>query len=98
MNAEVQRVKGTKDLLGVDYETLKAIQEEQQAFFASYGYVGIDVPLLEETRLFLRKSGGEVASKMYTFTDPGGREVSLRPEFTPSVIRVYIEKEPNLPL
>ena len=96
--SEMERIKGARDLLGVDYVALKAIQEELQAFLDSYGYVGIDTPLLEETRLFLRKSGGELASKLYSFTDPGGREVSLRPEFTASVIRVYIEKESELPL
>ncbi len=98
MNAEIERVKGTKDLVGVDYLALKAIQDELQAFLASYGYAVVDTPLLEETSLFLRKSGGELASKLYSFTDPGGRDVSLRPEFTASVIRVYIEKESELPL
>ncbi|MDA1216183.1 MAG: ATP phosphoribosyltransferase regulatory subunit, partial [Chloroflexi bacterium] len=47
--------------------------------------------MLEQTELFLRKSGGELAAKMYTFTDPSGRRVSLRPEFTSSVVRAYVE-------
>lgn len=98
MKAEIQRIKGSKDLLGDDFVAIRAIQETLQAFLASYGYVGIDTPLLEETRLFLRKSGGELASKMYTFTDPGGYMISLRPEFTASVIRTYLENEPKLAL
>ena len=60
---------------------------------ASQGYQTIDTPLLEPTDLFLRKSGGELASRMYTFTDPGGNRVSLRPEFTSSAIRYYLERE-----
>ena len=52
------------------------------ACFASAGYEMIDTPLLEETELFVRKSGGELTSRLYSFTDPGGNRVSLRPEFT----------------
>ena len=60
-------------------------------FLARYGYRRVDTPMLEETELLLRKSGGELASKMYTFTDPGGHRVSLRPEFTSSVVRAYVQ-------
>ena len=55
----------------------------------------LDTPVLEPTDLFVRKSGGEVSSSLYSFQDPGGMSVSLRPEFTPSVIRWYIENVPN---
>ena len=57
----------------------------------------LDTPVLEPTDLFVRKSGGEVSSSLYSFQDPGGMSVSLRPEFTPSIIRWYIENEPNSP-
>ena len=55
------------------------------------GFRRLDTPVLEPTDLFVRKSGGEVSSSLYSFQDPGGMSVSLRPEFTPSVIRWYIE-------
>jgi len=61
------------------------------AFLSGYGYRRIDTPVLEETELLLRKSGGDLASKMYTFTDPGGRRISLRPEFTSSVVRAHLQ-------
>ena len=61
------------------------------AFLSGYGYRRIDTPVLEETELLLRKSGGDLASKMYTFTDPGGHRVSLRPEFTSSVVRAHLQ-------
>lgn len=59
-------------------------------FLLGYGYHQVDTPILEETDLLLRKSGGELASKMYTFIDPGGHRVSLRPEFTSSIARAYL--------
>ena len=52
----------------------------------------METPLLEPTELFVRKSGGELTSRMYTFVDPGGRRVSLRPEFTSSVIRHFVQE------
>lgn len=61
------------------------------AYLSRYGYQPVDTPILEQTELLLRKSGGELASRMYTFTDPGGHRVSLRPEFTSSVVRAYLE-------
>ena len=66
------------------------------ACFASAGYEMIDTPLLEETELFVRKSGGELTSRLYSFTDPGGNRVSLRPEFTSSVIRFFVQQQASL--
>jgi len=51
----------------------------------------VETPYLEETELFLRKSGGELASRLCSFTDPAGYPVSLRPEFTAPVLRHVIE-------
>ena len=62
------------------------------------GYQPIDTPLLEETELFVRKAGGDLAGQLYNFTDPGGTSVSLRPEFTSSVIRHFIDNENSLTL
>ncbi len=65
---------------------------------AAHGYRPIDTPLLEETELFVRKAGGDLAGRLYNFTDPGGTAVSLRPEFTSSVIRHFIESEASITL
>ena len=50
-----------------------------------------EYPLVEPTELYVRKSGGEITNSLYSFVDPGGNRVSLRPEFTTSVIRSYLE-------
>ena len=70
--------------------------EELRAHFGNSGYEVIETPLLEETELFVRKSGGELTNRLYTFTDPGGHRVSLRPEFTSSVIRRFIQEQNSL--
>ena len=56
--------------------------------FACRGYEPVDTPLLEETELFIRKSGGDLSSRLYSFREPGGYDVSLRPEFTAQVLRL----------
>jgi histidyl-tRNA synthetase len=75
----------------VALELRTTLQRTLQDLLEVHGYRGIDTPILEPTELFLRKSGGELASRMYTFTDPGGNRVSMRPEFTSSAIRYYLE-------
>ncbi|MFN3975022.1 MAG: ATP phosphoribosyltransferase regulatory subunit [Dehalococcoidia bacterium] len=74
-----------------------AIEALQQVLWG-YGYAWIDTPLLEHTDLFLRKSGAELITRLYSFTDPGGQAVALRPEFTPAVIRHFLEARPTLSL
>ena len=72
---------------------LSSAQERLRDFFSLHGYRVLDTPLLEPTGLFLSKSGGEVASQLYSFSDPGGAQVSLRPEFTASIIRRHIQSD-----
>lgn len=60
----------------------------------SYGYGEIRTPIFEHTELFQRGIGETtdiVEKEMYTFTDKGGRSLTLRPEGTASVVRAYIE-------
>ena len=64
----------------------------------SYGYRLLETPVLEPTELFLRKSGGELASQLYSFTDAGSNAVSLRPEFTSPIMRHYLENAASISL
>ena len=59
---------------------------------AGYGYV--ELPVFEDTALFARGVGEStdvVSKEMYTFTDRGGRSITLRPEGTAGVMRAVIE-------
>ena len=64
----------------------------------SYGYRILETPLLEATELFLRQSGGGLASRMYSFVDAGSNQVSLRPEFTSPIMRHYLENAGEIEL
>ncbi len=85
-----QRLHGMRDQGPEAAQETSWVTSELLDFLRLYGYRQVDTPILEETDLLLRKSGGELASKMYTFTDPGGHRISMRPEFTSSVVRAYL--------
>lgn len=54
----------------------------------SFGFQEYDAPVLEPLDLYKAKSGDEIESQLFSFTDKGGREVALRPEMTPTVCRL----------
>ncbi len=89
-----------RDVSGDAYSRIQRVSEQCTSYLRDRGYEPLDTPVLEETELFVRKSGGELTSKLYNFVDPGGNRVSLRPEFTSSVIRHFIELDdaPELPV
>ena len=72
------------------------LQDRLVALIGSYGYRYLETPILESTELFLRKAGGELASRMYSFTDAGSNHVSLRPEFTSPIVRHCLEQAPDV--
>ena len=62
-----------------------------------YGFQEYDGPPLEALELYTEKSGDEIVSQLYSFVDKGGRDVSLRPEMTPSLARILAERSKALP-
>lgn len=60
------------------------------------GFQEYDAPSLEPLELFTEKSGPEIVSQLFNFVDKGGREVSLRPELTPSLARLVGTKANSL--
>ena len=87
----VPMLPGMQDFLPVASEDSRAVYEAAVSFLAESGFQRVDTPVLEDSELFVRKGGGELTGLLYTFNDPGGNRVSLRPEFTSSVIRLFIE-------
>jgi histidyl-tRNA synthetase len=61
------------------------------------GYVEYETPILEDTGLYLKKSGGELSSQLFRFEDQGGRDVTLRPEVTASLARIVAQHQRNFP-
>ena len=59
---------------------------------ARYGFEEYDGPPLEATDLYIRKSGEEIVGQLYRLLDKGGRDVTLRPEMTPSLARMVAQR------
>ncbi len=88
-----QLVRGMKDILPAEQPYFDFVRETFEGFAKNYGYERIDLPILEDTALFVRGTGKHtdiVEKEMFSFVDQGGDSLSLRPEFTPSVVRAYI--------
>jgi histidyl-tRNA synthetase len=88
-NSPVDKVRGTLDLLPDELHERGQVSASLERQIASFGYRPIELPILEQTELFLRKSGQEMASKLYAFRHHN-RDLCLRPEVTASVMRTYI--------
>jgi histidyl-tRNA synthetase len=88
---QIRRLPNMSDATAPQIALVEETAARCMAAFEFRGYKRIDTPLIEETELFLRKSGGELSSRLYDFVEPGGFRTSLRPEFTSPMIRYAIE-------
>lgn len=92
--ANIQKPKGTMDILPDKSYVWQYIEKNIREVAAKSGYGEIRFPTFEVTELFDRGVGGTtdiVQKEMYTFTDKDGRSMSLRPEGTACVVRSIIE-------
>ncbi len=91
-----QRPRGTTDILPQDVVRWQEIERTVRELCQVYGYQEIRTPVFEHTELFARGVGETtdiVEKEMYTFTDRGGRSVTLRPEGTAGVVRAFVENK-----
>ncbi|MBU1186131.1 MAG: histidine--tRNA ligase [Acidobacteria bacterium] len=95
----IQSIKGTKDILPDEVWMWQKLEEIAGNLFERYGYRQIRTPVFEATELFEKGTGETsdiVTKEMYSFRDKGGRDITLRPEYTPSVVRSIIEHRLHL--
>ncbi|MBI2862709.1 MAG: ATP phosphoribosyltransferase regulatory subunit [Chloroflexi bacterium] len=93
----IERVRGTNDLLPPKRSAMMMVEDRLRAVFQSAGYRPIEVPVIEEAELFLRKSGQEIAARLFAL-EYRNRRICLRPEFTASVMRAYVNELQEYPL
>ena len=90
---ELQPARGTQDLLPEMARRHRRVSDAARELAALYGFAEIATPIFEFTEVFARPIGEHtdiVAKEMYTFTDRGGEEVTLRPENTAGVVRAVL--------
>jgi histidyl-tRNA synthetase len=81
-------VRGMRDLLPEEAETLNFVTCKARETAQLYGYREVVTPVVEPYELLSAKSGEEIRQRMFTFKDLGDRTVALRPEFTASIARL----------
>lgn len=94
MSSQLQAPKGIAEYVPPDSDAFLAVREALCEPARNAGYKYIELPIFEDTTLFVRGVGEStdvVSKEMYTFDDRGGRSITLRPEGTAGVIRSTIE-------
>jgi histidyl-tRNA synthetase len=91
---KLQAPRGTFDVLPDQAGIRRQVESVASRILEGAGYARIETPTFEATELFARGVGEStdiVQKEMYTFTDGGGRSLTLRPEGTAPVCRAYLE-------
>jgi histidyl-tRNA synthetase len=89
--------KGVRDFYPEDLFVQNYIFKTWREVVESFGYAEYSASILESAELYRAKSGEEIVNdQTYTFTDRGDREVTLRPEMTPTVARMVAAKQQEL--
>jgi len=97
MSLSTNPYKGARDFYPEDKRLQKYLFSVMRRVAESYGYEEYDAPILEPTELFLSKGNEEIINEQtYTFTDRGGRSVTMRTEMTPSVSRMVAGRRQEL--
>jgi histidyl-tRNA synthetase len=86
-------VRGTHDLLPGETRRHRRIAETARETAERYGFGEIATPIFEFSEVFQRSLGDTsdiVTKEMYSFTDRGGEQITLRPEGTASIARAFL--------
>lgn len=97
MKLSTDSYKGVRDFYPEDMSIQNQIFNIWRSISEKYGYQEYSASVLEPADLYRAKSGEEIVNEQtYTFKDRGDREVTLRPEMTPTVARMVAGKKREL--
>lgn len=91
--ASFRTVKGFRDFFPEECALRNYIFETWRSVARRYGFVEYEAPIVESTDLYRKKSGDEITSQLFCFQDKADREISLRPEVTPSLARMATARQ-----
>ncbi len=99
MKKRVERLRGMHDLLPEAQQHQHWLLDQLSTFLAQAGYAQVDAPILERSDLFLSSFGQELWQNLYSF-HLHHRDLCLRPEYTASICRLYLDhyQQQSLPL
>lgn len=91
----MEPLPGTSDLWEPELFDWIQLEDNARNIFHRYGYLELRTPIFEKTEVFTHNLGETtdvVQKEMYSFTDRGGRSLTLRPEGTAGVIRAFANR------
>lgn len=91
-NTDFARLPGFRDFPPEEFALRRHIQEAWRTAAGRYAFAEYDGPVLETLDLYVEKSGEEIVGQLFNFTDKGDRDVTMRPEMTPSLARILGER------
>ncbi len=89
---KINRPRGTRDFLPEVTARRRHVEGKMRDVVKNWGYSEIITPTFESLDLFTLKSGEGIIGELYNFTDKGDREMTLRPELTAPVMRMYVNE------
>ncbi|MBS3753353.1 MAG: histidine--tRNA ligase [Anaerolineales bacterium] len=93
----IQPVKGTRDFYPEDKAVITWLYEKMGEVSERFGYQEFDGPFLEYIDLYAAKSGEElVKEQSFVFEDKSGNLLALRPELTPTLVRMIAQRQQHL--
>jgi len=90
--------RGTRDFFPDDMRLRNWLFGHFRETARLFAFEEYDAPVLESEELYTRKAGEDIVKQLYNFEDKGGRAVALRPEMTPSLARMILQKGKSLAL
>lgn len=93
----IQPVKGTRDFYPPEKSINTWLYQKIREVSESFGYQEFDGPFLESIELYAAKSGDElVKDQSFVFPDKNNNLITLRPELTPTLVRMIAQKQKQL--
>jgi histidyl-tRNA synthetase len=89
---KITKPRGTRDFLPEDTRKRRYAEGILRQVVKNWGFSEIITPTFEKLELFTLKSGEGIIGELYNFTDKGDREMTLRPELTAPVMRMYVNE------
>lgn len=96
-NMNIQTLKGFRDFAGIQARKRKYMIDTFRKVFESYGFEGMETPVLEYDEILSGKYGDEGEKLMYRFEDNGGRKVAMRYDQTVPFARFVAQYQNELP-
>lgn len=87
-------VRGFRDIFEPQSNYFTELENCARGVFSLYGFSELRLPTVEQKELFVKSTGETtdiVQKEMYAFEDAGHRQLAIRPEGTPGVVRAYLE-------